>query len=186
MNVGWKESLAAEWCVRRQFAAAASACFTDACFADRMCFHWVLQFNRLRYVINPDSNVAANIWQGITTLALIWVALVTPLQAGLRNGTCHPATYGLTWRLRPTKIVGRDKEGRSNLWNDETKWWIEALSDSCFSSLQIWNAPSGGSVEATSWLDFPDKSWPCAQCKQSAASRWLVLSFCVLGFEDGK
>lgn len=35
------------------------------------------------YVINPDSNIAANIWQGITTLALVWVALVTPLQVGL-------------------------------------------------------------------------------------------------------
>lgn len=106
MTVGWKESHATEWCVRRQFAAAASACFTDACFADRTCFHWCLQFNRLRYVINPDSNIAANIWQGITTLALVWVALVTPLQAGL----------GLTWRLRPTR-----KNGKIQSWEETRK-----------------------------------------------------------------
>ena len=36
----------------------------------------------LRYVINPDSTLAATVWQCITSAALIWIALVTPLQVG--------------------------------------------------------------------------------------------------------
>jgi len=35
------------------------------------------------YVINPDSTLAATVWQCITSAALIWIALVTPLQVGL-------------------------------------------------------------------------------------------------------
>lgn len=36
-----------------------------------------------RYIINPDRNLAATIWQFITSAALLWIALVTPLQAGI-------------------------------------------------------------------------------------------------------
>lgn len=34
----------------------------------------------VRYVINPDNSVIATLWQIITTFALLFVALVTPIQ----------------------------------------------------------------------------------------------------------
>eukprot|EP00435_Cladocopium_sp_Y103_P021003 s4105_g5.t1 len=35
------------------------------------------------YIINPDSNTFATIWQFVTSAALLWIAFVTPLQVGL-------------------------------------------------------------------------------------------------------
>ncbi|CAK9104793.1 Potassium voltage-gated channel subfamily H member 7 (Ether-a-go-go-related gene potassium channel 3) (ERG-3) (Eag-related protein 3) (Ether-a-go-go-related protein 3) (hERG-3) (Voltage-gated potassium channel subunit Kv11.3), partial [Durusdinium trenchii] len=37
------------------------------------------------YVINPDNSVIATLWQIITTFALLFVALVTPIQVGLMD-----------------------------------------------------------------------------------------------------
>eukprot|EP00913_Durusdinium_trenchii_P023995 g22536.t1 len=39
----------------------------------------------VRYVINPDNSVIATLWQIITTFALLFVALVTPIQVGLMD-----------------------------------------------------------------------------------------------------
>ena len=72
----------------------------------------------LRYVINPDSTLAATVWQCITSVALIWVALITPLQVG------HILTGNLLnlfhWYLGISKTL--------NWFNKFNKWFVFVFS----------------------------------------------------------